>query len=317
MNRRDFLKAGPALAAGGAALSFFAPAAAAQGLSQVAAAQRFKLGDLLITAISDGYFDIDASLLTGASQDDLDRALNTAHLDPGRYRAAVNAYIVDDGDRVYLIDAGSGAALGPTVGRLESNLRAAGYAPSDITALLITHLHPDHVGGAVGPDGALFGKAELFTTEADHAFWTSAEMRAQAPETSHPFFDLAQAAVAAYGERVAPFNGTGSVVPGITPVPLAGHTPGHSGYRIDSGNDSLLLWGDIVHVGPLQLAQPGVTIAFDVDSAAAAQTRSAILDQVAADRQMVAGMHLPFPGIGYIERHQNGYAFEPAPWQYF
>jgi glyoxylase-like metal-dependent hydrolase (beta-lactamase superfamily II) len=319
MNRRELLKLGTATALSGVTLSLLRPVAFAQnaqGTAQVAAAQRFKVGDMIVTALSDGYLEIGASALVGVSEEDFQAALNTAFLKPGAYIASVNAFIVESDSNTYMIDAGTGSALGPTVGRLADNLSKSGYQPSSISALFTTHLHPDHIGGCVKDGKAVFDNAEFIVTKDDRAFWTDAGKRSEAPEQMQPFFDLATSALKAYGNRMREISGETEVAPGITSVPLPGHTPGHTGYRLTSDNETMLVWADIVHVAPAQLPNPDVTIGFDIDPTQAAKTRKTLLEQVVADRILIAGAHLPFPGIGHIEKAGEGYRFVPADWQY-
>ena len=162
----------------------------------------------------------------------------------------------------------------------------------------------------------MFENAEFVTPQDDRAYWSDGSIRSSAPDQVKPFFDLADSALKAYGDRLREISGETEVAPGITSVPLPGHTPGHSGYRLASGNETMLIWGDIVHAAPAQLPNPDVTLGFDVDQAQAAKTRKALLEQVVADRTLVAGAHLPFPGVGHIEKAQKGYRFVPAIWQY-
>jgi glyoxylase-like metal-dependent hydrolase (beta-lactamase superfamily II) len=319
MNRRELLKLGTATALSGVTVTFLRPVAFAQnaqGTAQVAAAQRFKVGDMIVTALSDGYLEIGASALSGVSEEDFQEALNAAFLKPGAYIASVNAFVVQAGSNTYMIDAGTGTALGPTVGQLTDNLNTAGFQPSSISKLFTTHLHPDHIGGCVKDGEPVFNNAEFVMTRDDRVFWTDAGKRSEAPEQMQAFFDLATSALKAYGDRLREISGETEVAPGITSVPLPGHTPGHTGYRLTSGNETMLVWADIVHVAPAQLPNPDVTIGFDIDPAQAAKTRKALLEQVAADRILIAGAHLPFPGIGHIEKAGAGYRFVPANWQY-
>ena len=107
---------------------------------------------------------------------------------------------------------------------------------------------------------------------------------------------------------------SGEALPGISIVPEPGHTPGHSGWMIASGNESLLIWGDIVHMPGIQFKMPGVGMGFDIDGAAAIASRQRIMDMTATDRTMVAGMHLDFPCFGHVARASEGYAFVPEVW---
>ncbi|QPH53016.1 MBL fold metallo-hydrolase [Pontivivens ytuae] len=311
MERRTFLKFAPA-----AGLTLSAHPLLAQGLSQVAAVQRFTVGGITVTALSDGYLQLDASLLNGADEARLQQALTDAYLDPSRFLAAVNAFLVESGENTVLIDAGTGTAMGPNLGQLDTHLQTAGVAAGDITHVLCTHLHPDHVGGAVDDGAASFLNAELVVAQEDLDFWTNPDIRAGAPDEARGFFDLAVGVTQAYADRTTVFSGETSIAPGITAIPLPGHTPGHTGYMIEDGGESLMIWGDIVHVPPMQFADPSVTIAFDTDAEQAAATRAQLLDRVATDRQLIAGAHIGFPGVGYVAAAGEGYRFIPTRWQY-
>jgi glyoxylase-like metal-dependent hydrolase (beta-lactamase superfamily II) len=317
MRRRDLLAAAPAA---GLLAALPAPPAAAAGHAGAAlpGAQRFRVGDRAVTALLDGAFPIDRALLANVDAEGYEAAMRAGYHDPAGYLTAVNAFAVDGPDGVALIDAGSGQAMGPDFGRIPANLEAAGIAAEDVTTLVATHLHPDHVGGAILEDGsARFPDAELVVHAADRDFWTDTAIRDGAPEEFRPFFDLASAVVEAYGDRLRIVEGEEEVAPGLATMPLPGHTPGHMGVMLDGGGEAgLLLWGDIVHVPPVQLAMPEVTITFDTDQARAAETRAALLDRVAADRLMIAGAHMTFPGLAHIEAAGEGYRAVPAAYDY-
>lgn len=213
MDRRDFLKLGAAAAAGGVVFSFIGPVAMAKGTAQITAAQRFRVGDVIVTALSDGYLDMQPGVFTGVSPDAFHEALEAAFLESDSYRGSVNAFIIDTGSKVYIVDAGTGANLGPTVGRLESNLTGAGYRPSGVAALIATHLHPDHIGGSFKDGKPVFDQAEFVVSDAERAYWSDAGNRSQAPEEARVFFDLATGALEAYGSRVRTLV-TGAASPG-------------------------------------------------------------------------------------------------------
>jgi glyoxylase-like metal-dependent hydrolase (beta-lactamase superfamily II) len=230
-------------------------------------------------------------------------------------RITVNAFLVHIPDRLVLVDGGCGGSMGPDMGRFGAHLAAMGVAPGDVDTVLATHLHPDHIGGLVdGAGKALFPNAELVAHEIDVAFWADPQTLAQADDSTRGYVVLAQTVLATYRDRLKSVK-SGEVLPGITIVPEPGHTPGHSGWMFSSGNQSLLIWGDIVHMPGVQFARPGAGMGFDVDGDQAIVTRQRIFDMVTTDRLAVAGMHLDFPCFGHVAKASEGFAFIPEVWR--
>ncbi|MEF2554019.1 MBL fold metallo-hydrolase [Aurantimonas sp. A2-1-M11] len=285
--------------------------------SQVLPVQQIKVGDAIVTAVSDGYLDLDISLLSNIEADEAERLLEQAFQDAPPVTTGVNAYVVHLPEQTVLIDTG-GAGAFPQMGKLQDRLEAAGIAPADIDAVLLTHLHPDHVGGLVLDGKLAFPNATVHVHTAEFDFWTSIENRDAAPESARGFFDTARSAMEAAGDKVRTFDAAGEVVPGIAARELFGHTPGHCGYMIGEGEDGLLVWGDLVHAAAIQFPRPGVGIAFDGDPATAIATRQALFEEVAANRTRIAGMHLAFPSVGHVVKGSGdaAYAFRPSEWQY-
>jgi glyoxylase-like metal-dependent hydrolase (beta-lactamase superfamily II) len=282
---------------------------------QIAGVYHRRIGDIVVTALSDGYLDGTVDVLQNIAPDDANHMLSDAFR-PGR-RVSVNCYLVYSAGRVALIETGSGNYLLPTAGKLQQNLKAAGVDPAAIERVILTHMHPDHSAGLTDPKtGAkLFPNAELVVHENEPRHWHDDAAMARASERAKRlYFQCAREQMAPYHNVMHRFSGSVEVFPGVTSVPLHGHTPGHSGYMIASGKDSLLIWGAIVHVPEIQVPRPEVTIEFDTDPHEAAATRKRILDQVAADRQLIAGMHVHFPGFAHVVRHQDGYALVPEAW---
>lgn len=288
-----------------------------EAVTQVVALQRVKAGDAVVTAISDGFVPIDVAYLSNITPEEANEVLAARFMGPSPVVTGVNTYLVTDGDRNFLVDAG-GAGFSPDMGKVLAGLDAAGVAPADIDAVLLTHLHVDHIGALVTDGRATFANADIHVHANDVAFFTSAENRAAAPPDFQSFFDRAKEVVDVHGDRVKAFTGEIEVVPGVTSRELFGHTPGHCGYVIGSGDEALFVWGDLVHIGPIQIARPDVGIAFDADRGAAIATRKRVLARVAEERTRIAGMHIAFPGIGHVTKlaEGDGYDFAPSSWDY-
>lgn len=281
---------------------------------QAVGVHHLAVGDIAVTALNDGQFEGAFDWLVGVEAAEATK-LHQASFRALPPRVTVNAFLVHLPDRLVLVDAGCGGVMGPDMGRLAANLTAIGVAPGDVDTVLATHLHPDHVGGLVDGEGrAVFPNAELVVHEAEPRFWGDDATLAGATEANREFVMLARATMAAYGNRMRQVAG-GEVLPGVTAVPEPGHTPGHTGWLVASGGDSLLIWGDIVHLPGVQFARPEAGVAFDVDGAQAIATRQRIMDMVATDRLRVAGMHLDFPAFGHVARAGQGYAFVPEVWR--
>ena len=280
---------------------------------QAPAINRKKVVDMAVTMLSDGYLDVSFELLDGIKAAKAEALLEKRGVPP-LPRMNINAYVVETADRTILIDSGAGGING-WGGRLQVALAAAGIDPLQIDTILLTHAHPDHIGGLAGPlQTPVFRNVQqLFVHERELAFWRDEGIYSNAPDGFRPFFDVARNAFNAYGEKLVPFHQE-AILPGIQTVNLFGHTPGHTGYLLGDGSDSLLIWGDIVHFPHIQVAQPEVTIAFDSDSAQAAHTRKQLLDRVATDKLSISGMHFNFPTAGSVQREGNSYILNYDLW---
>ncbi|MGX9964093.1 MBL fold metallo-hydrolase [Roseomonas sp. F4] len=303
-----------------AASSHGAAAAVARATNQAPGFYRHRVGEIEVTALLDGNLAFpDAALPNLFRNYDAatgNRLKAEAFDPPGGVPLAVNAFLVNTGTRLILVDAGAAAALGPTLGQIPANLRAAGVALEDIDAIVLTHLHRDHAAGLLTAEGtALFPRGELLVAEAEAAYWSDSGEETRAPAPLRPFFGPARAVLAAYGSRVRRIGLETEVAPGVRTLAIPGHTPGHLGVHVASGGAQFLMWGDVVHTQSLQFARPDWSISFDSDPDLAARTRSRIFDMAATDRIVVAGSHLAFPAIGHVARRSEGYGFVPAMWR--
>jgi glyoxylase-like metal-dependent hydrolase (beta-lactamase superfamily II) len=283
--------------------------------AQASSIYRHKVGAFEITVLSDGNIPLDAALFSG-DQARAENLLEAAFLPKIAIPTAVNEWLINTGEKLILVDAGGSSAFAPTLGRLPSNLAAAGVEPGAVDAIVITHMHPDHIPGLLAADGTMMFKNAIVHVNGDeYAFWTSEQIRGKAPESVRLFFDLAKAAIKPYAEagKVQMHKDGTTFAAGITAVAAPGHTVGHTMVRISSAGHELLIWGDVVHNAALQFPEPDRSIAFDHDPALAIANRKKVFDMVASDRLLFAGSHLPFPGLGHTAKASAGYTYVPLP----
>ena len=276
---------------------------------------RIMVGDIEVTALSDGTVALPLTKLLGnTTPEAVEKALARSYLkDP--VETSVNAYLVNTGNKLVLIDAGAAGLFGPTLGKLQASLKAAGYLPEQVDEVYITHMHADHVGGLMQGDARAFPNAVVRAEQRDAAHWLSQANLDAAPAEAKGFFQGAMASVNPYikADRFKAFDGDTTLVPGVRAQFTGGHTPGHSFYVIESKGEKLVLWGDAMHVGAVQFASPTITIAFDSDTKGAAAARAKAYADAADQGYWVGATHLSFPGLGKLRAAEGGaYVFVPA-----
>lgn len=258
---------------------------------------RFQLGDLTVIALRDGYVDLPVDRLRrsdgSAFGDDLPGEV--ARVD-GRLRLSVNAFLVIEGERHLLIDTGAGSYWDATMGRLFEALAEAGINRDRITTVAVTHTHEDHVNGLLDLDNnpAFLRLERIFV-----------------PERELPLFGQYER-LAIFRSLIVPLAWGDSVGNGTTAVRADGHEVGHTAYEVVSGEERLLICGDVIHVPSIQFARPELTWGADSDQVLARQTREALLSRAAEAGFPIAGAHIDFPGIGTVDARGRGYAFRPS-----
>lgn len=297
----------PALLA--AALTAPVLAAGPQLKGQAPGWYRVQLGDFEITALSDGTIDLPVDKLLQQPPANTLRALQHAYLGVP-LETSVNAYLVNTGAKVVLVDTGTAGLFGPTAGRVLANLKASGYAPEQVDEIVITHMHGDHIGGA---SSTVFPNATLRIDKRDSDFWLAPEQVAKGGDGAKAVAALVKGF--ADTGRFKPFDGQAAgveIVPGVKAFPAYGHTPGHTNYVAESKGQKMMFWGDLMHVAAVQFPDPTVTVQFDSDPKQARPAREAAYAAAAKDGYFVAVTHVSFPGIGRLRADGKGYDWLPV-----
>ena len=275
---------------------------------------RMPLGDFEITALSDGTVKLPmGKLLVDSRPGEVNQALQRSYLSES-VDTSVNAYLVNTGAKLLLIDTGAAGLFGPTLGNLLANMRAAGYQPEQVDEIYITHMHGDHVGGLIAGGNRAFPNATLRIDKRDTDFWLSETNMNAAPADAKGFFQGAMLSVNPYlaAGKLKPFDGNTELVPGVRAQPAYGHTPGHTIYLVESKGEKLVLIGDLMHVAAVQFDNPDVTIQFDSDQQSAARQRKLAFADAAKNGYLIGASHLSFPGIGRLRSGGGqGYTFLP------
>lgn len=263
------------------------------------------VGSVEVTALLDGEIVAPAEFLLNLKDQD-EQTIRENENNKLSY-LNMNAFLVQKGDRNLLIDAGCRELFGPTCGFIQDALGEIELSTDDITDLFFTHLHPDHIAGALNTDGtAVFKNANLQVVEAEYNFWQADNFDA-IEVNGADWAGVAKGVLNAYKDRLELTTSEKEIISGISSVDIPGHTPGHAGFRVDSDNESLLHLGDIMHFQNLQLIDPNVSTIFDIDYETALTSRKRILDMVSADGNLCTSGHWLSPKFGHIERHGSGY----------
>ena len=265
------------------------------------------VGSLKVVALCDGELFLPSGALVNLSEQDLKTISNDEH--SRLAYSNVNAYLVQSKDQNLLIDSGCRDLFGPTCGFVQEALKEAGLVPSDITDIFLTHLHPDHIAGTIDTDGtAVFENATLKVLDLEYNFWSSQDFD-ETEVNGADWANLAKAVLHAYKDRLETLSFDSDIAPGVSSVSIPGHTPGHSGFRVDDGRESLIQMGDILHVPNLQLINPNVATVFDIDPEAALKSRREVLDMVSTDKMLCTRCHMLDQKFGHLEKNGTGYNF--------
>lgn len=274
---------------------------------------RMKVGDFEVTALCDGTVPQNwEKILTNTSPAEIDSLRKLAYLS-GEVETSVNAYLINTGSKLLMVDAGTAELLGPTLGYLSNSIRAAGYTPEQIDGILVTHIHTDHTGGLIQNGKMVFPNALIYVSKKEADFWFNRANLSTLPAWMVKFFDEAEMKVGPYKKAgmLRTFDYGQELFPGIKPIATPGHTPGHTFYALESKGQKLVFWGDVMHAAAVQFPNPSVTIEYDADPAAAAAQRKKAFADAAKEGYFVAADHVSYPGIGHLRADGKGYRWIP------
>jgi len=274
---------------------------------------RLMLGAYEVTALNDGTIDLPVEKLLVEPEATTTAALSKFFLKTP-LETSINAYLINTGSKLVLIDSGAGSLFGPTVGKLIANLKASGYEPSQVDDIFVTHMHGDHVGGLVSDGKLNFPNATIHADQREAAFWLNKANMQKASEDRKKMYQGAMDSVNPYvaAKKLELFKGNTELLPGIKSYSNYGHTEGHTVYVVESEGQKLLLIGDLIHVTAVQLEHPEVTIGFDTDQKEAASSRDKVFTEAATQGALIGAAHIQFPGLGHLRKDGKSYQWIPV-----
>jgi glyoxylase-like metal-dependent hydrolase (beta-lactamase superfamily II) len=286
--------------------------AAAAPAAPVAQFQPFRIGSYKAVALKDGGLEepVDGkSFVVGQPNETVGAVLKAGGAPADHFEFSIQPLLVHAGDRVLLFDTGAGSFFGEIAGELPQSMRAAGEEPASVTDIFISHAHGDHIGGLVTSKGTLAFPNAVIHMSSPEWKWLEALTSDEAKNFGIP---QVTELVKVIEPKVMPFEPGADLLPGVVKaMELKGHTPGHSGYLVGAGADSVLVFGDAMHSYLVSVRKPSWQVAFDGDQQVGAGTRVALVKNSAESGQRLYSEHFPFPGIGKIVRGKDGVSWQP------
>ena len=295
------------------------PAAHAQtqsGFQQAPSFYRYKIGDVTITAIHDGYGEAPLeNFVRNASLEDVRKIAEQEFFPKDKVRITYTQIVIENNGKITLVDTGNGDSGAPTAGRFMANFKAAGFDPAKVDRVVISHFHSDHINGLRLKNGtAQFPNAEIVVPEPEWAFWMDDGKMAQAPEGMKGAFNNVRRVFSPIAKDVKFYKSGDEVAPQLVAQSAFGHTPGHMTFVLTSAGQSLMLVSDITNHPGLFVRRPDWAVMFDMDPDMARQSRRRVLDMLAQERMQVAFYHAPFPATGHILKDGDGFRLQPVQW---
>ncbi|RXT56545.1 MBL fold metallo-hydrolase [Bosea sp. Tri-44] len=277
---------------------------------------RYKVGDITVTALNDGFAKRPLEgFVRNAELADVKKAMEQAYLPADALSISFTTLALQIGDKLTLIDTGNGDSGAPTSGAWMKNFQAAGLDPKNVSTVVFSHFHGDHINGFRLKNGsAVFPNAEVMVPAAEWAFWMDDARMNAAPEAMKGAFNGVRRVFGPVAKDVKQYEAGKEILPGVTAIAAPGHTPGHTVYAVSSGSGRLMVMSDTTNHPALFVRNPDWSAVFDMDGPQAAATRRKLLDMAVADKMQVAFYHAPFPATGHIAKAGNGFELVPLQW---
>jgi glyoxylase-like metal-dependent hydrolase (beta-lactamase superfamily II) len=317
ISRRSFLASTAAVGAVSSVSSLALAKAPMLGASP-AVVHRYKFGGFELTAIRDGQVTLDKpETIFGEDQkpETVAALARRYYLPTDKHTISFTPVIVNTGKELVLFDTGWGSG-NPGRGQLAATLGAAGYTADQIDVVVITHCHPDHMGGLMDGDKPAFPNARIVMGEKEYNFWSNS---AQDAGGTADFYKLTKAKVTPLAAKTTFVKNEGQAVSGITAIETFGHTPGHLSWRLESDGKQMIIGGDFCNHSILSMERPHWHVLFDMDKEGAVASRIRMLDMLSTDHIPFSSYHMPFPAVGFVEKHTAPdihYHYEPASYQF-
>jgi glyoxylase-like metal-dependent hydrolase (beta-lactamase superfamily II) len=260
----------------------------------------FSVGKVSVWAIADSMGERDMSVFSGADPNAI-----SLHVPSGKAPSSIMVFLIKAGGETILVDAGLGAPSGDRASRLNEGLKSIGVTPEEITIILITHMHTDHIGGLVRDGKKAFPSARVLSSRIEHDFWLDEKSPELFPNRKAGF-DMVREIWEIYGAASETFEFGTEAAPGIKAIDATGHTPGQTVFLLESDGEKMLFWADLVHAAALQFPRPDISAQFDMDPETSVTKRTSFMEKAVEEKLPIAGAHLPFPGVGTVEKNPSG-----------
>ncbi|MDR1874089.1 MAG: MBL fold metallo-hydrolase [Synergistaceae bacterium] len=265
--------------------------------------EMYTVGEATVWAIADSTGDRERTVFPSADPGVLDE-----YMPSGGSPSAIMAFLVKTENETLLVDTGFGALSGSNASQLMGGLAQVGVTPEGITLVLLTHMHTDHVGGLIWDSKKAFPAARVLSSRTERDFWLDEKLLDRFPDR-RVNLEMVRNTFSMYGDAMQVFEYGDAVAPGITALDSHGHTPGHTSFLLESKGERMLFWGDLIHAAALQFPNPDINAVYDMNPEDAAAARANFMEKAAVEKFLIAGAHLPFPGVGTVEKADRGYVY--------